>query len=162
LDEIKVLSKEEVLEVGREFDCNIIDYGSKPGYEYGICEKLNSGREVLFTGIVYEFYPNGNMAYYMTLKEGAKHGDYAGFYKNGKLRRFSQMSYGTLTGKSFSWHENGILRSEKVGKFGCVISSKEWDENGALIKEKTESSESDKKIMENNERRAKERAQANL
>jgi len=53
--------------------------------------------------------------------------------------------------------ENGILRSEKVGKYGCLTSSKKWDENEVLIKEKTEPSESDKKIMEKNKRRAKKR-----
>ena len=157
MNEIEVLSKEEVLKLGREFDCDTIDYGSEPGYEYGICEKFNSGKEELFTGLVYEFYSNGNLACYMNIREGAKHGDYVVFHKNGGLRKFSQMRNGTLAGKSLSWDENGVLRSEKVGKFGGVVSSREWDENGMLISETTEPTEAHKKQMEINEKYAKER-----
>jgi len=153
--EINILSKEEVVRLGKEFDCEIIDYGSEPGFEYGICERSSSGREELFSGIVYELYPNGNLAYYMTVLEGAKHGDSVEFYRSGNLKEFTPMRYGTLTGKSISWHDNGNLRSEKVGKYGGVLSFKEWDEDGKLIKEVTEPTETHRKLMEMNEKNAK-------
>jgi len=139
LDELKILSKDEVQSIGKEFDGDSICYSLE--FEGRTCEVLEDGSEKPLTGMIYELSSNGNLVFYCTYKDGLKDGDEVEFYESGNLLSFNQMHKGVVHGKSFCWHDNGKKKSDMISKYGYRLSIKEWDENGILVKEDNETSE---------------------
>ena len=81
--EIKILTKEYVLNNGIDFDDDILEQ------EYLSDRILDNSKEAgvkPFTGLTYETYPNGNLAYYCYYKNGFSHGDFIEFYDDGKIK----------------------------------------------------------------------------
>jgi len=58
-------------------------------------------------------------------------------YMNGQKMAEANYVKGNLHGTTTSWYENGQKKEESNYKGGEVLSQKEWDENGTLIKDKT-------------------------
>ena len=58
------------------------------------------------------------------------------------------MDTGTIDGEYVEWYENGIVKLKEYCKYGLILKMQEFDENGNIIKEKTELNESEKSIYE--------------
>jgi len=144
MEEINILSKEEVLLNGLEFTGDVCFDG-----EYGdqVFDRSieDSGNPV--TGLVYERYNNGNLAHYCYYVDGVPEGDYVTYYEDGKIEGFKRMRKGTIVGKSISWFKNGEIRSTSESLYGFKIAYKEWNEKGELIEEKLEPTPSEKDII---------------
>ncbi len=89
-----------------------------------------------FSGVAYELYSNGNLAYYRFYKNGLSHGAYRSFYENGSIKCQQMMAYGFVAGKMECFYENGNTKSLSYNELGIRLSCKEWDENGNLIVDK--------------------------
>jgi len=141
MEEISIISHDDVIKIGKDFGKDEVDYFM----EFGdcICETLNTGEIIRYTGIVYELCTDETVSYYRTMVDGLNTGEYVRFFYDGSLKDFSQMFSGTIHGNSYSWHENGKLSLFSNRKYGRIIFLKEWDENGILVKEITAPSESD-------------------
>ncbi|RRJ61883.1 hypothetical protein EHV15_01985 [Paenibacillus oralis] len=141
MDEIKILTKEEVLLKGIEFIDDVCFSGD---YEDQVFDRPMEDGGKPITGLVYEKYNNGNLAHYCYYVNGIPEGDYATFYESGKLEGFKRMSKGAIIGKSFSWFEDGSIRVIAESLYGFKITYKEWNEKGELIKEKVEPTQFEK------------------
>ncbi len=91
----------------------------------------------LFTGLVYERYPNGQLASVFEMEDSKINGAICEWYPSGKLRMegygHEKLSFGYAWVSE--WHENGSLKRETLSKFGQRIKEKTWNENGQLISE---------------------------
>ncbi|MEO2211603.1 hypothetical protein ABGV40_12235 [Paenibacillus amylolyticus] len=150
--DVNILRMEDVLLTGIEFNDDV-------------CFSGNSGQEVFdkpiedggkpISGLLYERYDNGNLAYYSYYKNGLADGDYVNYYESGRISSFQKMSKGVITGEFISWFENGNHKSIANYKYGFAITYREWDIEGVLINEKLEASEFEKKMIEKYDARAK-------
>ncbi|MCY6354521.1 toxin-antitoxin system YwqK family antitoxin [Clostridium sp. ZS2-4] len=147
--EIKILTKEYVLNNGIDFDDDILEQ------EYLSDRILDNSKESggkPFTGLTYETYPNGNLAYYCYYKNGFSDGDFIEFYDDGKIKSMQYMQRGRTYGFRKIWHNNGVLKSKARYEYGVCLTSKEWNEEGVLVKEKSEPTEDDIKIRNSQEK----------
>ncbi|MBP1549940.1 MAG: hypothetical protein J6A05_08045 [Oscillospiraceae bacterium] len=87
---------------------------------------------VLFTGIIYKLYPNGNIYYYASHKDGVFSGPFVYFYDNGNPRSYEcyDGNY-SRKGNSYEWYENGQLKEMKIPQEKNAVVIK-WHENGQL------------------------------
>ena len=88
-----------------------------------------------FSGVAYELYQNGNLAYYCFYQNGLSHGVYRSFYENGNVKCQQMMQYGMVFGKMECFYENGMMKSSSNNEQGVQLSYKEWDNQGKLIVE---------------------------
>ena len=105
-----------------------------------------------FTGLTYETYSNGNLAYYCYYKNGFKDGDFIEFYNDGKVKSMQYMQRGRTYGIRRILYNNGMLKSEARYEYGVCLTSKEWNEEGILIKEKLQPTEDDIKLRNSQEK----------
>ena len=140
----EILSKEEAISCGYEFDGEIVCYSGEYGQQ--VCNS-SSGSDVPITGIVYELYPNGNINYYCMYANGIKNGDFISFYEDGSLMRRCTMYKGTRHGKTICWYRNGNKKAESESKYSFDLYYQEWDEDGNLIKNIMEPTELGKKMI---------------
>jgi antitoxin component YwqK of YwqJK toxin-antitoxin module len=89
-----------------------------------------------YTGIVYETYLDGSLAYYCHFKNGFEDGKYVEFHKNGNLKSVEMMEHGQTKGGQKEWFENGNLKSISEFSNGKCLSYTKWDEEGHMIAEK--------------------------
>lgn len=143
--EFNVISKEVVLLEGIEFDGEVC-YSGKNGQEVFDKPLEDGGKPV--SGLLYERFKNGNLAYYSYYKNGVADGDYVKFYENGEVESYEQMNKGVILGRSTSWYENGAVKSIAECKYGFKLTYREWNINGDLIAEKIEPSEFEKEMIE--------------
>lgn len=147
--ETNILTKEYVLNNGIDFDDDILEQ------EYLSDRILYNSKESgikPFTGLIYEIYPNGNLAYYCYYKNGFSDGDFIEFYNDGKIKSTQHMQRGRILGVEKIWYGNGMLKSESRYEYGVCLTFKEWDENGKLINEKSEPTEDDIKLRDSQEK----------
>ena len=71
---------------------------------------------VPYTGCMYSNYPNGNLNYEGTLKDGLLDGTYRQYYPEGQLEHESQMVKGINQGVSKLYWKNGTLKGENTYK----------------------------------------------
>ncbi|MDQ0497026.1 toxin-antitoxin system YwqK family antitoxin [Paenibacillus brasilensis] len=150
---LNILSMEEVLQEGIEFTDDVC-FSGKNGQEVFDKPIEDGGNPI--SGLVFERYKNGNLAYYSYYENGIAEGEYVKFYENGKLESFQNMNKGVLLGRSTSWFENGAIKSIAECKYGFKLTYKEWDINGELITEKLEPSEFEKSMINKYDTWAKE------
>ena len=93
---------------------------------------------VLFNGIGFNIYSNGQLWFEGNFKDGKEDGVHKFWYKNGQLKSESNHIDGKREGLSKVWYSNGQLSTEgnyyndtRDGVF------KEWYENGQLESEST-------------------------
>ena len=147
--ENRILTKDYVLKNGIDFDDDDI-----LEQEYLSDRILDNSKEAggkPFTGLTYETYQNGNLAYYCFYTNGFSDGDFIEFYDDGKIKSMQYMQRGRIYGIEKIWYNNGVLKSEARYEYGVCLTLKEWDEEGNLIKEKTGPTEDDIKIRNSQE-----------
>lgn len=129
---IKLLSRKYVIKNGTYFDGETVYWNN-----YDIYEHSANGDEKPFTGLLYETYDNGQIAYYGYIKDGIDEEDKVFFYPNGQLKSYCKMYLGAYYGKSYTWHENGQIKEirEKSEDYKHEW-IKKWDENGILLEER--------------------------
>lgn len=87
----------------------------------------------LYTGIVFEYYENGNVESEEHYKNGESHGSYKEWYQSGQLRDESTFKNNVLEGSQKIYSKNGMLVFEANKKNGQWVGAhKVWHENGQL------------------------------
>lgn len=84
-----------------------------------------------------EWYKNGQKQSERNYIDGQKHGTSTYWDKNGQKMAEANYVKGNLHWTTTSWYENEQKKEENNYKGGEVLSQKEWDENGTLIKDQT-------------------------
>lgn len=145
MQNINILSEEEVLAKGVDFGEDMCWSGISGQYVY--TDPVEDGGEP-FTGLLYERFKNGHIAYYNYYKNGVDHGEFVRFYESSKIKEYYIKRRGQIFGDYIQWYESGSVKSIEYRKYGLVVSYKKWDENGNLIDEKTEPDDFDKRMIE--------------
>lgn len=145
MESINILSEDEVFKNGVEFDGDVCFSGLFGQQVYN--RPMEEGGEPI-TGLVYEKYNNGHLAYYCYYENGFKNGEYVRFYKSLRIYKYCIMKNGQIRGKRTEWYENGDIKFIEYCKYGVVISYEKWDEKGNLIDKKIEPNDSQKKLLE--------------
>ena len=89
-----------------------------------------------FTGLLQDFYSNGQKDTEGSYKDGKEDGIYTRWYKNGQKKLEINFKNGKFQGVTTAWHKNGQKKSEgnfKDGKLHGVATT--WDENGQMRQE---------------------------
>lgn len=142
---MQLLSMEEVVSIGVEFKDDVCFSG-----EYGqqvYTKEIDKGG-IPVEGILYEKYSNGRLAYYAYYEDGIPNGISVSYYPSGSIESYCVMDAGTIDGEYTGWYEDGTLKVKKICKYGFVLSMKEFDEKGNMVKEKKGLDESEKKRYE--------------
>ncbi len=140
----KILTFEEVREVGVEWDDNIYTplnhHDAKLYSDKLYTNEINSeGNRIPFTGLLYEIYRHtGTIAYYSDYIDGEATGICVDFYDTGELESISELRRDSLHGKYTSWHKNGKVKEISIWRSSHCLNLKEYDEQGILINEKLE------------------------
>ena len=143
----EILSREDIFKMGISFDN--LEFSSD-GYDdcaYIVFYDKN-GNETPFTGIAYDFYRDSNViVVYMFVKDGIRNGQYVEFYPNSNVKKILEMRDNVTFGECFEFYETGeVMRIEKRVA-GFLITFRQYDKDGNIIKEKNELSDFDKKIL---------------
>ena len=77
-----------------------------------------------------EYYENGQMEMLSFLKDGERHGLWAGWYKNGQKAFEANYKDGKLNGLTTQWYANGQKELEGNYKDGKLMSAVVWKPNG--------------------------------
>lgn len=96
--------------------------------------ELEVYKGVLFTGSAVEYYDNGDLLSETEIINGRWSGWSREWYPNGQLKVEEHYIHEVLDGMHREWFQNGQLRLEKKVVEAIVVESKEWDEQGNLIK----------------------------
>lgn len=142
---MNLLSYDQVIKDGIEFAGDVC-FSGESGYQVYDKEIEDGGKPI--NGILYELYPNGTLRNYAYYKDGMPNGERVNFYENGKIEDFGSLIKGTIEGEYTVWYENGVIQKKEFYKYGIALWSKEMDMEGNIIKEKTELSDSEKKLLE--------------
>ncbi|WP_051827150.1 toxin-antitoxin system YwqK family antitoxin [Metabacillus indicus] len=127
-----VLGKEYVLKQGVNFDEELWF----TSYSDEVLDKPEEGNGKPFTGLAYELYENGDLAYYCYYYNGFKEGNNVKFHRNGKVKSIDYMIKGQTRGTRKIWYESGELKYEGEFKFGVCLKYTEWDEEGNVMRQK--------------------------
>lgn len=87
----------------------------------------------LFSGIVYDLWPDGKRRCEIPYVEGVQEGTARDWYASGRLAVETEYRNGCLHGKQREWDEEGRLRLEKVYEYGILVERRAWDKDGHLI-----------------------------
>ncbi|HPI62470.1 MAG TPA: hypothetical protein PK803_00665 [Alphaproteobacteria bacterium] len=71
----------------------------------------------------------------MEFRDGAQTGLYHKYDCNGRLLREEHYLYGSLQGYARSWHINGQLVSEELYQGSVLMTERQWDMQGTLIRD---------------------------
>lgn len=85
-----------------------------------------------FTGVVR--YPTPERAD-VTLEDGIEHGAFVEYHENGSVSVAGECFEGVAHGILRHWNEHGVLVLEELVEFGEALASREWDEDGRLVRE---------------------------
>ena len=129
---IKLLSREYVIKNGTYFDGETVYWN-----DYDIYEHSANGDEKPFTGLLYETYDNGQIAFYGYVTDGIYDGEKVTFYKNGQMKSYCKMKLGGYYGKCYRRYENGQLKEiREISEDRKHEWIKKWDENGVLLEDR--------------------------
>lgn len=140
---MKILSKEEVLKQGINFDEELWF----TSYSDEVLDNPENEGGNPFTGLVYELYDNGDLAYYCYYKNGFKDGDYVKFHTNGKIRSIDYMVKGQTRGIRKKWYESEELMYEGEFIYGVCLRYTEWDKQGNIIRQKNSPTQDDLELI---------------
>lgn len=135
-----ILTKDYIIQNGVEFEEHL-EYGGP--YDLGIVEYTDDNKEKLFTGLAYDKYENGNIESYFYVENGVKQGRYVEFYPSGNIKKAGNMNRNSADGYQVEFFENKTKKYESECIAGLEMTFKKYDENGSIIEQKTEPSESD-------------------
>jgi antitoxin component YwqK of YwqJK toxin-antitoxin module len=106
-------------------------------------------QEKRFTGISVEYRIDGHIVSETTYIDGIETGPNRNWYPDGKLESEGESIWNRPHGFYKTWYESGQLKNEGCFDLGYKIWSKEWDEEGNLIREyKIEDHPSELKSLE--------------
>lgn len=142
-NKIELLSKEYVLENGTNFDVKLWF----TSYSDEVLDNPEDEGGKPFTGLAYELYDNGNVAYYCNYKNGFKEGYFVKFYQNGNLKSIDNMVKGQTRGTRKIWYDSREKRYEGEFKFGVCLCGTEWDKQGNIIKQKAAPTKGDLELI---------------
>lgn len=139
--EKSILDKAAILQNGVNFE-NLAfeDCGDRVLDDY----EENGGRP--FTGLTYELFDNGKVAYYCFYIDGFPDGDYVRFYPSGTIQSISKMRKGQSI-ERVEWYQHGKVKERGEYKCGICISCEKWNENGELIYKKIEPTDGEKLLI---------------
>ncbi|MHC1748100.1 MAG: toxin-antitoxin system YwqK family antitoxin [Cellulosilyticaceae bacterium] len=143
----KLVDKNFILGNGIDYDELEVDYDRFGDKEFIITE----GKETFFSGIAYSLFPNGNSEFYAFFKDGFKDGDFVEFYEDNKIKCIQNMKRGRTHGIRKIFYKDCTKKLEARYEYGVCLSSKEWNEEGVLVKEKSEPTEDDIKLRNSQE-----------
>lgn len=112
-------------------------------YDSFIVEYDQDDNEHFFTGIIYDCYDNGDLASYYVVQEGVKNGEMVSFYPNGQVKEIKYLDKNVLEGIQKEYYENGVLKVVEYRVLGRLKTFKRYDEQGKMLEEKIEPTESD-------------------
>lgn len=114
---LEFLSYDYVIEHGKEFG---EDLWWDRCHGYFICDfsddKEDDEEDVYYTGLSYEVYGNGNLAYYEYYENGVNEGVQVKFYFSGELKSYAVWHKGKTLEVSYGWFENGMIKWYNNGK----------------------------------------------
>ncbi|EIT87205.1 hypothetical protein A374_01454 [Fictibacillus macauensis ZFHKF-1] len=131
-NKMELLSKEYVVEHGVDFDEKLWF----TSYSDEVLDNPEDEGGKPFTGLAYELYGNGNLAYYCYYKNGFLEGYYVKFHQNKNVKAIDYMVKGQTRGIGRIWYESGELKHEGEYKFGICLKYTEWDQQGNIINQK--------------------------
>lgn len=128
IEDLNIMSEEEVIKNGTYFND---DMGWSKECQDILCDENGNP----FNGLLYEYYKNGNLAYYCYYKDGIEDGEFIQFYPSGKVHRYINFNRGLPLNESYEWYENGNIK-ELTNHYQNDFHYKyiEYDENGKVIK----------------------------
>ena len=89
-----------------------------------------------FTGLLYETYDDGSIAFYGYVTDGIYDGEKVTFYKNGQMKSYCKMKLGGYYGKCYRWYEDGQLKEiREISEDRKHEWIKKWDEKGVLLED---------------------------
>ncbi|CEK36550.1 Uncharacterised protein [[Clostridium] sordellii] len=144
----KLLDRDFILSNGIDYDELEVDYDRFGDKEFILCE----GKEKFFSGITYSLFPNGNIEFYAFFREGFKEGEFVQFYEDNKIKCIQNMRRGRTYGIRRMFYKDGTKKLEARYEYGVCLTLKEWDEEGNLIKNKSEPTEDDIKLRNSQEK----------
>lgn len=136
----EILTMEYIKQNGLQFE-EYLEYGGP--YDLGIVEYTDDGKEKLFSGLAYDLYENGTIESYFYVKNGVKQGKYVEFYPNGAIKRIGNMNKNAAEGYQVEFFESTVKKYESECVAGREMTYIKYDEQGNIIEQKTEPSESD-------------------
>ena len=108
-----------------------------PDYGYFICYEDGT----YFTGLAYELYGDGSLAYYCDYVNGLEHGVNIRFYPSGAIKSYDYNIKGRPAGRRYSWYESGRISGygeydgwRSVQESHPVGTAYAWYESGAVKK----------------------------
>lgn len=141
---LNIKTKAEILKEGIEFSGDVC-FSGEYGQQVYDKEMEDGGHPI--TGVVYERDKAGNILYYAFYDNGVQNGDYVSFYESGEIKEMYVMRNGAKWGESVLLYENGEPKHIEECQYGIVLSYKDFDMEGQLVKEKKEPSEYEKKLL---------------
>ena len=87
------------------------------------------------TGMTYEHYENGQMAFEGGFVNGFSEGVHRDWYRNGNLKALAEVKHGTSYGFKIQFHESGCVKCIGHYEYGATLDEKEWSEEGELIRD---------------------------
>ena len=103
-------------------------------YENGQKEYEGTWKDGKRDGLHTSWYENGQKEMELTFKDGKKEGLWTNWYENGQKRSEWTYKDGEKDGLWTNWYENGQKTLEGTFKDGELISKKEWNEDGSVLK----------------------------
>lgn len=92
--------------------------------------------ELPFTGVVVEYWPNGQKRGESKIRDGKVQGKVTSWFENGRRKASAVFKDGRLNGKWIEWYENGQKKREREFLDDTEIpgSLKYWNEDGKRIR----------------------------
>lgn len=141
---LNVKTKVEILEEGIEFSGDVC-FSGEYGQQVYDKEMEDGGHPI--TGLVYEKDEMGNILYYAFYDNGVQNGDFVSFYESGEIKEMRVMRNGAKWGESVLLYKDGKPKHIEECKYGIVLSYRDFDIEGRLVKEKKEPSEYEKRLL---------------
>lgn len=92
-----------------------------------------SYRDVPFTGVMTEYYPDGTLAAEVEYKDGKPEGWGRSWYDDGTPKSENFVRGRRVQGIARAWHPNGVVSEERRFRDGELVEVEEWDEQGNFI-----------------------------
>ena len=92
--------------------------------------------ELPFTGVVVEYWPNGQQRGESKIRDGKVQGKVTSWFENGQKKATAVFEDGKLNGKWTEWYENGQKKQERTFRDDLEVpdSLKYWNEDGKRIR----------------------------
>lgn len=149
ISDFNIMTQEEVERIGIEF-AGEVTWDSKYGYQILDKDEEDGGKPI--NGYLYEKFKSGNLIYYSMYEDGLGEGEFVEFYESGQVWTHSQLSKGVHHGVCIEWYENNNIKRCEKRAYGILETYIEWDENGNIVKQVTETTDENKKLIQERRR----------